>query len=87
MFSRRIISKLESWKQSETHKPLILRGARQVGKTTVVNQFGAGFDNYLYVNMEVAENVRLLEMELPLDDLIRMMFARTGKSPRRSLKV
>lgn len=82
MFSRRIISKLESWKQSETHKPLILRGARQVGKTTVVNQFGAGFDNYLYVNMEVAENVRLLEMELPLDDLIRMMFARTGKSPK-----
>ena len=40
MFKRKILSKLEAWKQDERHKPLILRGARQVGKTTVVNEFG-----------------------------------------------
>ena len=33
-----------------------------MGKTTVVNQFGKQFDNYLYFNMEMAENVRMFEM-------------------------
>lgn len=47
MFRRNIISKLEAWKQDKKHKSLILRGARQVGKTTVVNEFGSQFDNYL----------------------------------------
>lgn len=61
-------------------KPLILRGARQVGKTTVVNQFGKQFDNYLYFNMEMAENVRMFEMAIPLDDLVDMLFACQGKA-------
>lgn len=52
MFKRKILSKLEAWKQDERHKPLILRGARQVGKTTVVNEFGSQFDNYLYFNLD-----------------------------------
>lgn len=33
-------------------KPLVLRGARQVGKTTIVNEFGQQFDNYLPLNLE-----------------------------------
>lgn len=82
MFRRKIITKLESWKRSDVHKPLILRGARQVGKTTVVNQFGAEFDNYLYINMEITENLRLIEMEIPLNDLVRLMFVRLGQSPK-----
>ena len=48
MFKRKISEKLECWKRDKNHKPLILRGARQVGKTTVVNEFGRQFDNYLY---------------------------------------
>ncbi len=79
MFRRNIISKLEAWKQDERHKPLILRGARQVGKTTVVNEFGSLFDNYLYFNLERNENVKLFEMEIPLDDLVNMLFASLGK--------
>ena len=79
MFRRKILYKLEVWKQDEKHKPLILRGARQVGKTTVVNEFGTQFDNYLYFNMERSESIKLFEMEIPLDDLVNMLFASQGK--------
>ena len=79
MFKRKILSKLEAWKQDERHKPLILRGARQVGKTTVVNEFGSQFDNYLYFNLEMSESVRLFEMDIPLNDLVTMLFASLGK--------
>lgn len=83
MFRRNIIDKLEAWKQDERHKPLILRGARQVGKTTVVNEFGTQFDNYLYFNLERPENVKLFEMEIPLDDLTNMLFASLGKQQKK----
>lgn len=63
----------------QKHKPLILRGARQVGKTTVVNEFGSQFDNYLYFNLERNENAKLFEMEIPLDDLVNMLYASVGK--------
>ena len=78
MFRRKILDKLEVWKQDEKHKPLILRGARQVGKTTVVNEFGKQFDNYLYFNLERSESAKLFEMDIPLDNLIQMLFASLG---------
>ena len=82
MFKRKILCKLEAWKRDERHKPLILRGARQVGKTTVVNEFGSQFDNYLYFDLEMNESVRLFEMDIPLNDLVNMLFASLGKSQR-----
>lgn len=78
MFKRKIIKKLEAWKQDSKHKPLILRGARQVGKTTIINEFGLQFDNYLYFNLEFQENVKLFEMNLPLDELVALLFASKG---------
>lgn len=82
MFKRKILSKLETWKQDKRHKPLILRGARQVGKTTVVNEFGSQFDNYLYFNLESHESAKLFEMEITLEDLVNMLFASLGKQQK-----
>lgn len=79
MFKRKILEKLEEWKNADRHKPLILRGARQVGKTTLVNGFGSHFENYLYFNMERNENVKLFEMDINIDDLVSMLFASLGK--------
>jgi uncharacterized protein len=79
MFRRNVIEKLQQWKNDSNHKPLVLRGARQVGKTTIVNEFGKEFDNYLYFNMEIPANVKLFEMDIPLDELVGMLFARAGK--------
>ena len=52
MFQRTVLKELTTWKSSRYRKPLILRGARQVGKTTLIKEFGKGFDNYLYCNLE-----------------------------------
>lgn len=50
---REIISDLIKWKESENRKPLIIHGARQVGKTYIVKQFGKeNYDNLIYVNFE-----------------------------------
>ncbi len=78
MFTRDILQQMELWKASEVHKPLILRGPRQVGKTTVVDEFGKQFDNYLYFNMELPANLRLFEMEISIDELVGMLFASKG---------
>ncbi len=53
MMKRFIDLELKKWKQSKRRKPLILRGARQVGKTYSVKQFGEKyFDNVALVDLE-----------------------------------
>ncbi|MEO1013188.1 MAG: AAA family ATPase [Bacteroidota bacterium] len=42
-FKRHVLKNLEAWKASNNRKPLILRGARQVGKTTLVTEFVRSF--------------------------------------------
>lgn len=50
---REIINNLIKWKDSESRKPLIIHGARQVGKTYIIKEFGKGYyDNLIYVNFE-----------------------------------
>ena len=39
MIQRLLIEQLRQWAQKDGRKPLVLRGARQVGKTTIVGQF------------------------------------------------
>lgn len=71
MFYRTIIDNLKLWKNSNGRKPLILRGARQTGKTTAVELFSREFDNYLYLNLEKKD--------------IRDLFTR-GLSPRQIIQ-
>ena len=48
---RLLMDKLIAWKKSERRKPLILWGARQVGKTWLMKEFGEKyFDNYVYIS-------------------------------------
>lgn len=58
MFKRSIQKELQTWTADSHRKPLILRGARQVGKASVVGQLGREFDNYLSINLE-KRDVRL----------------------------
>lgn len=52
MIKRNIESELFLWKNTENRKPVILRGARQVGKTFVVNRLSTHFENFIDVNLE-----------------------------------
>lgn len=50
---RFIIENLRKWKESKRRKPLILRGARQVGKTLILEEFGKEFaDAFVRINFD-----------------------------------
>ena len=55
--SRNIDKTLEEWKESTTHKPLLLRGARQVGKSSAVRHLGTKFKYFAEVNFESAKSI------------------------------
>ena len=58
---RLIYNQLLSWKNRNDHKPLVLEGARQVGKTYILQEFGRNeFDNTVYINCE--NNVALRDL-------------------------
>lgn len=63
-FQRNIMSGLLRWKNSAHHKPLVIRGARQVGKTTVINDFGRQFDTYIPLNLEKKDDRDFFTAEL-----------------------
>lgn len=49
---RNIILRLKEWKNKQNRKPLILAGARQVGKTYILKKFGEQeFDNFAYIEL------------------------------------
>ena len=69
------------WKESPSRKPLILEGARQVGKTWLIKEFGRNeYDNMVYVNCannDFAKN--LFKRDLVPQRIIRDIVANTGQ--------
>ena len=51
-YSRLIDKHLENWKNNNSHKPLLLRGARQVGKSSAIRHLGKSFKHFVEVNFE-----------------------------------
>jgi len=74
MFSRKAIAQLTSWSASEYRKPLVLRGARQVGKTTAVEIFSKEFDQYAYLNLEKFEDASLFTRNISPEELIESIY-------------
>ena len=58
-FERKIDSALRSWAKEEDRKPLLLRGARQVGKSSAVRNLGKSFKSYVEVNFDDDKNVHI----------------------------
>ncbi len=54
---RSAIKYLKEWKLYPSRKPLVIRGARQVGKTFIVREFSQEFENYVEINLETNLNV------------------------------
>lgn len=53
------ILKLVQWKNSPERKPMVLRGARQVGKTWLMKEFGKNYyDNYVYFNFDEEDELK-----------------------------
>lgn len=79
MFYRKIIDKLEEWSVRDNRKPLVLRGARQVGKTTLVNFFAKKYACYIYLNLEKAEEKAVFESSASFSEKLDAIFFLNGK--------
>ena len=58
---REAIKDLIKWKDKDPRKPLIIRGARQVGKTWIMNEFGkTNYEKIAYINFDNNERMKIL---------------------------
>ena len=58
---RNAIEKLIAWKDRDDRKPMVLKGARQVGKTWIMKEFGKNYyDNYVYINFDEEDEIKSL---------------------------
>ena len=78
---RRITEALCQWKDSRNRKPLILLGARQVGKTYILKEFGrTEYKNVVYLNCDDNEEVKKLFFNYDTERIIRNLSAISGES-------
>ena len=69
---RKALQKMIDWKQSSHRKPLVLRGARQVGKTWLLKEFGRRYyENIAYFNFD--ENEEYKQFFEPTKDVDRIL--------------
>lgn len=78
---RKITQQLVEWKNSSARKPLILNGARQVGKTFILREFGReNYKNTVYVNLESNGTVAsMFNDDISPSKLIKYLEAETGE--------
>ena len=77
---RTIYEKLKRWKNKPERKPLIIEGARQVGKTYIVNEFGKNeFDKYAYFNFDGNKQlINIFDEDLNIDRILTSLSAMIG---------
>lgn len=79
MIRRDILEQLRQWRRRDDRRPLILRGARQVGKTTVVKEFGREFDTFLSLNLEKRADATLFDKTDDARQLLDEIYIHLGK--------
>ena len=73
MIQRNVESLLNIWKKDDNRKPLILRGARQVGKTTLVKEFSKNYPFSIYLNLERREDKAMFDQFQDLQTLMEAL--------------
>ncbi len=73
MLKRKIDNFLEEWKRNPNRKPLIVKGARQIGKTESIRQFGRShYKNVIEINFVLQKAYqRIFDNGYEVDDIIR----------------
>jgi predicted AAA+ superfamily ATPase len=80
MYQRNIIKELLKWKNSKDRKPLVLRGARQVGKTTVVGLFAENYTQYIYLNLERERDSEAFTKYHSIEETVQYIFLQYSKN-------
>lgn len=71
---RHLSAQLNEWKKKANRKPLILRGARQVGKTTLVKEFAKTYKYQLYLNLEKKADSLYFEQTDDVKTIVEALF-------------
>lgn len=87
MFIRKINTFLKDWSESSYRKPLLIMGARQVGKTTAIRMFSQNFDVYIELNLELEADRDLFAKESDVKRLYNLILLakRIGNSDGKVL--
>jgi len=62
------------WKKNPKRKPLILRGARQVGKTTIIKEFSKSYKYSIHLNLELSEHRVYFNQFVNVETLVEALF-------------
>lgn len=83
---RKIVNQLLKWKNNANRMPLLLHGARQVGKTYTALSFGKSYyKNTVYINMEGSEEIKaIFERDLKPERIIRELSVISGQTILKS---
>ncbi len=79
MFKRKILKNLSNWAENPNRKPLVLRGARQVGKTTVVNLFSEEFEEFISLNLEDPKEKALFDVKDTFENILESVYFKKKK--------
>jgi predicted AAA+ superfamily ATPase len=83
MFYRTSTEQMRIWVENPKHKPLVLRGARQVGKTTIVELLAKEFDIFLHLNLERKEDFDVFEENHSAEDALAAIYFLKNKLIRK----
>ncbi|MFC1497556.1 ATP-binding protein [Verrucomicrobiota bacterium] len=81
-FKRLVLNDLEDWRSSENRKPLVLRGARQVGKTVAARMFGKTYNHFAEMNLETKEHSALFQRIRKPAEIIQAVKLLKGIPPK-----
>lgn len=73
-FIRLLEEKLVNWKNEIAPKPLIVRGARQVGKTTLIKEFAKSFPNSILLNLEKSSDSKYFMQYKDVKNIVEALF-------------
>jgi predicted AAA+ superfamily ATPase len=78
---RKIFNQFVAWKNQKERMPLIVNGARQIGKTFSISEFGEKeFTNMIYINLETSPDIRqIFEGDISPERIIRLLESSTNQ--------
>lgn len=82
-FYRHLQEDLLLWKEKPNRKPLILRGARQVGKTTLIKEFAKSYKTSLLLNLEKKQDIDFFEGTDNVKEIAELIFLTKNVQPKK----
>lgn len=74
ILKRKALTYLKDWKNKTNKKPILIRGARQVGKSTLVREFSAEYPHFITLNLERYADAQFFKSEDSVEEILEILF-------------